>query len=71
MFTQAVNAQGPTSTCDDPLELTTTNCGNIPPNTPSGLWGPLPASGVQTLLFGFPGGAFISVDFNCLADDVD
>ena len=33
--------------------------------------GALPASGIQTLLFGFPGGAFIDIDFNCLQDDND
>ncbi len=72
MFSYTANAQGPTSTCDDPIEVSSTICGNdTSPNTPSGQWGQLPNDGIITILFGFPGGAFIPIDLNCLDDDMD
>lgn len=64
--------QAPTSNCADPIEVSSTNCGtDTSPNTPSGFWGALPASGIQSLGFGFPGSTSIPIDFNCLADDND
>ncbi|MFK7807155.1 MAG: hypothetical protein AB8F74_05060, partial [Saprospiraceae bacterium] len=65
---QEVQAQAPTSSCADPIEVSANFCPvGIGPGTPNGAFGIIPATGIVTLQVG----ALFNVDLNCLMDDVD
>ena len=64
----------PTSACADPIEVSSTNCGDgLTPNTvTAGLWASIPASGMLTIGIGLGANfATFPIDFNCLMDETD